>query len=216
MLMNPAFRQMRRSRAKQLFRTGCALMALFICTFFTFEVHSQTVVKLMALQPAPLQISLNDQLFFGDAVQYTLGEEAYVSGGTGPFSYEWTQNSAIVSTEASILVTPVQNDVYTITVTDLLECTAEQDIQLKIGTGTNDRFANKVNIYPNPASNYIHITVSGDLPQLEGILINSLGRIVWSGVLSNHSTLPLHYPPGFYLLQLRGEDQIVEKRIILR
>ena len=170
----------------------------------------------MSSQAPELQINVEDEQYFGDAVQFTLGGDSLAYGGTSPYSYEWSYNSALISTEASILVTPVQNDVYTLTVTDFLECSTEKDIRLKIVSGTFDQLESNINIYPNPARDFIHIAVSGDPLRFTGVLYNSLGMGVWSGEVSNNCIVPLRYPPGYYLLQLRNGQETLEKKIIIR
>jgi len=45
---------------------------------------------------------MEDQQYFGDAIQFTLGSEPYVSGGTSPYDYERTFNSTFFSNEVNI------------------------------------------------------------------------------------------------------------------
>ena len=194
----------------------CVLLVIILGLFCPVNLRSQTLVKLMAPQAAQLQINLEDQQCFGDAVQFTLGSEAYVSGGTSPYNYEWTFNSTFFSNEASILVTPLQNDVYSLTVSDSLGCTTEKDIWLKIVAGTDKLLEEYLTIYPNPAKDYIHIAIPGDPLRFTGVIYNSLGISVWRGEVGNNSIVPLHHPPGYYILQLKNGQETVEKKIIIR
>ena len=216
MLESPLLRKNEEAHFLTYRSLWCALLLIFFSFFCSVQLASQTIVKLMAEQAVQLQINLEEQQYFGDALQFTLGDETLISGGTSPYGYEWMHNSSLISTEASIVVTPLQNDVYTLIVTDSLECTAEKDILLKIAAGTNDLIKNDVTIYPNPARDYIHIIVPGDPLRFTGVLFNSLGMSVWRGEVSNNSIIPLHYPPGYYLLQLKNEQMILEKKIIIR
>lgn len=215
MLAPTLFQKKEEYHALQFRLRWCSLLVLFFSFFCSVQLASQTVVKLMAPQAEQLQINIEDQQYFGDAIQFTLGREPYVTGGTSPYDYEWTHNSTFFSNEASILVTTLQNDLYSLTVSDSLGCTAEKDIRLKIETGTYDPVLTKINIYPNPARDYIHIAVSGDLLRFNAVLYNNLGAAVWKGEINNNGILPLHYSPGFYLLQIIDEQQILEKKIII-
>ena len=213
--MHLPLRQKERSIGLLHRKRCCVLIVLGFSFFNPVQLWSQTLVKLMAAQAAQLKINLEEQQYFGDAIQFTLGSDSLVSGGTSPYSYEWMHNSALISTEPSIVVTPVQNDVYSLKIIDSLKCSAEKDIRLKIETGTDDRRGSHMSIYPNPARDYIHIAVSDGPLRLNIILYNSMGKAIWKGEISNNSILPLHYSPGFYLLQIKNGNWILEKKLII-
>lgn len=72
-------------------------------------------------------------------------------------------------------------------------------------TGINDSYIkNHVKVYPNPASELLHIDYSGN--KMEHIIINMYdmtGRVVWSGQLSQQMTIPVgNLSRGVYQVQL--------------
>lgn len=81
----------------------------------------------------------------------------------------------------------------------------------------------EVKVYPNPCTDVLHIQINGKKNRHFTYRISDLtGRIIQSGDINN-THLPLTtdlnvsgYAPGYYLLQLQGRDNTIQKELIVR
>jgi len=73
------------------------------------------------------------------------------------------------------------------------------------------------NVYPNPASDQITISLSKTLEQQEVVLLNALGQIVnRTPMQSNTLTVSTaHLSPGIYTIQLRNKNGILQQQKLI-
>ena len=86
--------------------------------------------------PAPDADAGEDrQVAWGSSV--TLGGDPTASGGTGPYTYEWTcSNSDWTSNEANPVVTVTEDTTYTVKVTDVYGCSKTDSVTITVVKGS--------------------------------------------------------------------------------
>lgn len=191
-----------------------ALVALLF-NFFVLETKGQLVVKMVAVQNPLLDANVTSTVNFSGTNQVKLGQNMVVTGGKSPYTFKWTKGGTTVSTDTFLTVVPNKNDVYTLTIIDSKSCTVSKDITLTSSLGTGDLDKETVNIYPVPAKDYLRIEWKTQDELIEGQLFNTSGIVVWEGVIDPKTEIPLHFPPGYYLLKLKSAGLTIEKRIII-
>lgn len=85
-------------------------------------------------------------------------------------------------------------------------------------TGTNPEIANpsKINIFPNPSSGNIAITLNEQFSFGEICIYNALGKKVFNRFIDSNQTVEISsLPPGIYLVQLSNEQESHTEKIII-
>ena len=88
--------------------------------------------------------------------------EIVVSGGTGTYTYLWSTGGIDAQ------ISNLDSGSYSVTVTDANGCEITESLTVEFQTSTGDIVQNKINIYPNPTSDYIY---------LEGFNIESISKL---------------------------------------
>lgn len=121
----------------------------------------------------------------------------HVDGGFPPYTYEWS-NGGTDST-----ISQLSFGLYSVTVKDNTGCPKQASLYLPVEVGIENIFSQKVNIYPNPVTDYATIelpefgTYTCNLADISGKAINTF---VMTG---KTKTLYLEqFPAGIYLLTI--------------
>ena len=136
---------------------------------------------------------------------------AIVTGGTAPYSYNWSTGE---TTESITLTQP--DDTWVI-VTDAYNC---MDSVSYIFTGTNEVNDIVLRMYPIPAKNILQLDFPEDIHQLEFIeVIDITGKRIFSRQNVNSSTLERidlsNEDPGYYILHLINDGRFQILKFIL-
>ena len=140
--------------------------------------------------------------------------EAIVIGGIPPYEYLWSTGA-----DSSILLDPEFNTPYTLTITDANECVASLDIILQ----TNSAFgllAEKLNVFPNPTSDYVfinHESISSTLRSISIVDVQGRTQEVIHSVL-DPDTLKLNMQslaPGVYFIKATLEEKLYYQKVIV-
>jgi hypothetical protein len=134
-----------------------------------------------------------------------------VSGGTGPYNYEWN-NSSVNDT-----ISGIAGGWYYVTVTDANGCSATDSIEVTITVGLS-QLESKIHIYPNPSfGNYV---------LLDGVDTQLIKRIELISIDSRNVVLQiidhkidLHgVDDGVYILRIFSDDELIhqEKLVIVK
>ncbi len=78
-----------------------------------------------------------------------------VTGGTGPYTFEWTENGEVVSTDEDLINFPSSQ--YELTVTDSTGCTQVLSTFIDVFNSLHDEAFAQIKMYPNPFNNQIII-----------------------------------------------------------
>ena len=92
------------------------------------------------------------------------------------------------------------------------------DIQNKIGVPTVDTELEKINIYPNPATENIYVEAAGlDINEARFTMMDLSGKIVKSGFIATNSTIEIsELNQGMYLLELTQENKTWSPQIVIK
>ena len=126
-----------------------------------------------------------------------------------PFcTYEWSLNGATFSETSNELI-PAQNGVYQLVVTDALnDCSATQLISVTTVGLDESNIDNNINIFPNPATDYIEINTLDQIKSID--VINVIGEIVIHKEVNGETNQRLSVtdlPKGYYIIRLISGTQ---------
>ena len=142
---------------------------------------------------------------------------AVPTGGQAPYTITWQTTPPQTGGTATDLAAGT----YEVIVTDAVGCTQSALVEiedlvdgLKSISGDWD-----LQLFPNPASDYIHLEIQGAQPRIDQITImDAFGRLRYlsiqpSNVPGTVSTVQL--PSGWYLLEIRTADGSISKPFII-
>ncbi len=132
---------------------------------------------------------------------------------TGSETYVWS-NSATASTQ---IVTPTANTTYSVTATDLFGCVASDSvtISVQVCVGINEQSRNTfdLQVYPNPAHEFLIITCDEQIETTEVYSVIGEQVIFIKGQITKVNTSPL--AQGMYTIQIKTtEGKSAVKRFV--
>ncbi len=144
-------------------------------------------------------------------------------------AYEWEFPGAVPATsnEPNPSVTYNNPGMFTVKLSTSNEFGSDTKTQLNyINVFTsvgNDNLTIKDNIviYPNPATDYLHIKTSAETPLQQCKLFNLMGKEVLSTYPTQLSNTSFHlttkqFPSGMYLLSLKIKEQWIQTKIVIK
>ncbi len=140
---------------------------------------------------------------------------ATVSGGTGPYSYDWSPG-----TQNSPTATGLTPGSYTICVTDNNNCTMCDTVAVGFVTGvvTNDGLYG-ISIYPNPATDNINLEVTSPGPaEMRVTLYDLTGKTIFTDESpAGRKSYGLEgYAPGIYFVQVEISGSRMTQKLTIR
>ena len=181
-------------------------------------VNAQTYVKIPFSQPRLFTVSadtINKSIESGATIQ--LGLDVEINGGSGHYNFSWVSAGNNLGTSPTITVS--QPGSYTLSIQDGSGCESQVVYVVNTNTGVAEVLNQKLNIFPNPASNVIFLQ-SPDLDKLTRVSLYSwAGELVRNCVLENKSAAATAVnlegiQDGQYLLTcMFGNDKVT--RIVL-
>jgi len=144
--------------------------------------------------------------------------ETSISGGTGPYHYEWNNDGNTSSIEN------LSVGQYCVTVTDAFGCTASTcDLVLGGPTSTNEiNGLTKLEIAPNPASEITIVQIEfSEQKEISIEMYSSVGELLYEmkndKIQSKTYSLNVsNYPSGMYFVKVSSEGQQVVKRLVVK
>jgi len=165
---------------------------------------------------APDEISIDANVVHDDPM--TMEHDGSIiltdEGGTGTYEYIW--NNGVVGNE----IVDLSAGLYIVTITDQNWCDRVFDFTIEMISSSQEIYYSDVNVYPNPASNYL-ILQTENLDLIADInLLSVTGEKINLGDFTsqNKSTclIPiLEVPSGSYFLQFRIGNRWMYKKIIV-
>ncbi len=131
---------------------------------------------------------------------------ATVTGGLPPYLYQWNDPAQQTTPTASGLPAGT----YHVTVTDQKGCTATDTVTIPLNTGLPDGRPGIFTLSPNPASDHLRITWSGQqsLKNWTIEIFDPAGRLVFmqkAGMPRNHWVLNPDLAAGMYTIRINAE-----------
>jgi hypothetical protein len=187
------------------------VLAFIIQTSGLRSVNAQSIIRLMASQPEKLVTNLNNEIVTNGNIAVEIGDGLVLTGGTPPFSYVWMQGNNILSTNSVIEVESGLATLYQLIITDSRGCTSLSPVTV----GIDHFFDETIKIYPIPARTYITIDPGVFSGKITLALLNYSGERLWAGEISGKYNLQLNYPSGVYFLEMRINNQVTVKKILI-
>lgn len=169
----------------------------------------------------PPEIEIGVDLVNHDINQGNTGSiEVTPSGGMMPYSYEWTLDGAIVSTEEDIFNMPSGD--YILQVTDVNGCIVlSETITIDAVTGTIEQELDaQIQALPNPTSGDLFIQMPNvSYKDLAITIHDAQGKLIDLEVASlsseNHRLDLSDLAGGVYFVRIRLDDRVATKRVVL-
>lgn len=181
----------------------------FVTTDFTgcSVTSSFEIVEPSAINLASSEVTMPTNSSSGDgAIDITL------DGGTPPYSFEWMTDDEFFSDQEDLsLLFPGE---YFVVVTDSRGCTiTSESFVLEAITGINDPgISSRINTYPNPANEYLNISIEDlSFSNAKMKIFSYTGKMVLKeDILVKDSRFELNtLENGLYILKLQMDDEIV-------
>ena len=133
------------------------------------------------------------------------------SGGTPPYTYLWS-NAGTTATISGLAA-----GTYSVTVTDSSGCTFSDSVIVNLTIGTEEELQEGLAIYPNPASDQVHLRLlSGDFEGGKVSLFSPLGSQVLVMDLGQGKEKQLSVSglaSGIYWLRIEVKDNVVMRKL---
>lgn len=165
----------------------------------------QAVSSVTISQPTQLTSTIVTTLTSSAALDLT------VNGGVPPYTYLWNTGATVEDPGG------LPNGTYVVTVTDSNGCTLQDTVNVTTLEVPEIEPMNFV-VYPNPASEQVHIAFSQSVNYLveifafDGTLVKEI-----TGDWSNHTTIPVQeFPSGVYIFRVTDGFQVGFERIVIQ
>ena len=148
-------------------------------------------------------------VFFGGQ-QATVINQNDTLFSTEAESYQWYLNGDLISGATDAFYVPTLSGDYAVGTTDQYNCSSISEPFNFIATGIDhDASSINIEIYPNPASDFVKIILTGNhLPRQNFLIQNELAQTVLSGTMTNEINIDISsLSNGIYFMQL-GQEEI--------
>ncbi|MBI1286783.1 MAG: T9SS type A sorting domain-containing protein [Flavobacteriales bacterium] len=131
-------------------------------------------------------------------------------------NYAWSPGGEV---SGSIVVTPNADATYTVTVDDG-SCEATGDVSVTMALGIEHEHAATVNVYPNPANEFVNLRAETPVNMQNILLMDASGKVVFqhapNGAFTN-LTIPVgQLARGLYILKMNVDGQISTRKVEVR
>jgi hypothetical protein len=187
-------------------------------TYFLEAVDSFSIVRdtTLRLELVQLQADVKFRLNRGDTpvgeVRVTLGSDTLVSTNLGIALFKAVSVLASYTyTVSKEGYTPLSGEFY------LRSDTAVNLNMSYLPTGLADVPGFSVDYWPNPAADYLHCQVEGDIHGMNLSIADVTGRILLQMDITDRTcTIPVgHFPSGAYILQLEKDGRYFKRHIVI-
>jgi len=189
--------------------------------YFTVTDYNECAVvdSVVILQAPEIMVAVIDSMSESSVGNQDGFIEVDVWGGLGDYTYRWSRNDNVFSTNEDI--TSLYNGYYQLEVTDSVGCVMLSD-SILLGTLTSiisPKEFFSLDIYPNPTKDFLHINFEKEIKEIYNIyIINTVGKVVYYKQDNQQNTLaiPLEgLPPNIYFLKITMDRENYTTKFIL-
>jgi hypothetical protein len=195
------------------------LILLFLILIHTGISHGQEVnINVPFSQTRLLEVDAGPDIRIQAPQEVSLGEQMDLVGGTPGFTYLWKDASGNNYTGQVIQVS--SPGVYTLLVTDAMNCTASDSLELIDAVAAPSPGTGSLRLYPNPSGGVLCIPViePGEPHRIQ--VLSQGGAVLYDLIRvpsGRDMTLNLeNLEPGFYLLRVTGRKSSGTYSLILK
>jgi len=145
-----------------------------------------------------------------------------LTASTAGAAYEWKKEGVTIANATTQTITITEAGSYTVRVKNDTNCyseTSEAIVATLQPTAIEDELAKGVIVAPNPTTGKFSISTQEPLQQVEVIVTNLVGAVVYRTSLPNlHSNLSINLsnlPNGLYLVQVQAKKLRVMRKVVL-
>jgi len=194
-----------------------------IFSLFYLGVSAQTLIKIPFIQPAVFTVTPQTKYTaLPEAGSIKLGEDAFISGGSGNYAYLWTTEGKEIGTTNTLTVDKPGN--YCLEVNDGHGCKSSIMYYVTDGSSALQNTTElKMIVFPNPTEGVVNIQLK-KTESLEKITVLTPDGLTIATFLKgdysykdNQISLDLKdLPKGHYFISLHFDTKILTNAIILR
>ncbi|MEM1214382.1 MAG: T9SS type A sorting domain-containing protein [Bacteroidota bacterium] len=173
---------------------------------YVYNVTAQGCGRSGILQLTEPQ-ALQAEVVFTNPLGSTLSGQAIVSGGTTPYTIEWS-NGGNGPVASNLLV----NQTYAVSVTDANNCSFTTDVSAQL-TSLYESSSDQLALFPNPTRGPLQLVSS--LHWTAATWLHPTGRVLRTGSANDLAFLNIStWPAGTYFLRLANEQQTVLRQVV--
>ncbi len=194
---------------------------LLLLGFSGLTLTAQTIISVGYNPPATLVADAGNDTTICSGCSVTLNGAS--SGGTASFNYSWSPVTGLSNPSiANPVATPSVTTTYTLTVTDVNNCSSTSDITVAVGVvGIEENILNKLVLAPNPADESVLLDFKKPLTEeINYQLIAPDGKIVKRGSLlktnTEHRLNVLSLNSGVYILKIKDSKSMISRQVIVK
>lgn len=181
------------------------------------------VIQLNSNQSLPLAANAGTDVNLVTGNSVVLGADPSATNGYGNYLYLWSPTTGLDDpTKANPVASPVESMTYVLTVTDLKNCSAEDEVTVTVKASGIDLWADPIDfkVYPNPTDGNLLLDISGVSGPLILKVINSTGILVHQvnrdvGPFFREELDTRFFPKGNYFVMLIYNGKVITKPVII-
>ena len=189
-----------------------------LSAMFTASAQSIVKMRLPKQSEKPLQVVvLFDGEISGNA-SIVLGVDYEIIGGVAPYSFEWLQNGAVVSTGDIAVVNPQNGDQIDLRVRDATRCFTSTSFKLgSTQTGSEDcKITSGIRVYPTLVNDgIIHVALSESDPQAIIRIFDMKGALRYRQTAAGSLEIRANLQPGMYLVAVTIKGKHVVEKVVV-
>lgn len=145
-----------------------------------------------------------------------IGDSLKVSNISPMVSYQWQFNGNNIPNATNTSYRPYNEGNYRVVGTDTSGCTSNSSYFFVSTVGIGEVFGQNINVYPNPANNFLAISGLGNMPSTISIT-DVLGReVIRLNTVNDVQTVDVStFDRGVYLVKISQNGQTVIRKIIV-
>lgn len=174
--------------------------------------QAQTIINMPFEQNPEFTTSAESVFTSISETGMTLGADLVIAGGSGTYTYEWSQEGNVLGNESTLYIT--QPGVYVLRIEDTCDCEKYVTFNVTSASLNNVKSGDFV-VYPNPCRGQLYVRQAADNQLMQLSVVSSTGQmvrlfaepVVENGVVAlDLSTLPV----GEYILNCVSQDKKVD------